>query len=690
MPPIDRYYVERCKLSKKSSKDSAYFTSIDPYCYKKDIRELEDIIHGRMLDSILQRSDLFKVDIYEKDIAAAHERARKLSHLRWGLGLEHEMHLFHLAPNSNTGEVVLFNTEPYVQRIMNRLYESKSADAQKVFQFLQKIPFETSGRRCSNTNVVPDIEVKMPEFISGHPFSTIDENFLGIENYVSELFVRESLFKELLLKEPDIRRLVRTYGPLNNFPVGYSNAIRIPVGTAEVGGKYQRFRPGLYEDYTGSYHITLTLPHDPNKTSNNQFIAMHQNFCNMLQWIEPLLLTAFFTGDPNAVGSTRPYVRGSARVGKIGWGNFAGSDVRRFGKGIGRYSIIPTYWRDGLDFEGKTQLRPCLPPSPPALREGAISALSSDFRTFGSTDPLRPWHRESGAPMMKPNGIEIRIFDQFKTDELVKLVHIIIYIAALSQTHRATKYVYDNPHWNNAMRTIMMRGWLAPIDEEYVRELRSALGLPIITRQRVAYFFFRDLMEEIFFRVRDDDWIFMMMRQRNVLILPEINRHGWEISAVLHLQRHKKLRTRFEQMLKDIIYHWPTDKKISREVFEHMVLKHMSTSWEQHVDDIAYMLRGLGWIEVERDEIGNVANLIILKRKVKADRLTVRFIRKYLLTSERKRAIDMTRPLPGVIIAPSFRLPTPTQPNKRSSKKSTRSSKKSTRSSLKKSTRSTR
>lgn len=653
--PVDRYYVERCRPSKKSSKDSAYFTSLDPYCYKKDIRELEDIIHGRMLDSMLQRSDMFKVDIYEKDIAVAHERARKLANYRWGLGLEHEMHLFHINPLGQTGDMVLFNTEPYVQRIMNRHYESKLADSQKLFQFLQKIPFETSGRRCSNLDVVPDIGVKMPEFISGHPFSTIDENFLGIENYVSELMVRESLFKELLMKEPDIRRLVRTYGPLNNFPVGYCNAIRIPVGTDESDGKYMRFRPGLMEDYTGSFHITLTLPHDPNKTSNDKFISIHQNFCNMLQWIEPLLLTAFFTGDPAAVGTTRPYVRGSARVGKIGWGNFAGSDVRRFAKGIGRYSVIPTYWRNGLEFEGVAQLRPCIPPSPPAIRENAISALSSDFRTFGSTDPLRPWHRESGAPMMKPNGIEIRIFDQFRTDDLVKLVHIIIYIAALSQTHKAAKYVYNNVHWNNAMQTIMMRGWLAPIDEEYVRELRGVLGLPITTRQRVAYFFFRDLVEEIFFRVRDDDWIFMMMRQRNILILPEINRLGWEISMILYLQRTPRLRRKFEQMLKDIIYHWPIDRKISREVFEHMILKHMPPStWEQHVDDIAYMLRGIGWIEIERNDIGNVENLIILKRKVKRDRLTVRFIRKYLLTSENKR-IDMTRPLPGVIIAPSFR-----------------------------------
>ena len=51
-----------------------------------------------------------------------------------------------------------------------------------------------------------------------------------------------------------------------------------------------------------------------------KFIKIHQNFCNQLQWIEPLLLTAYFTGDESAPGSVREYVRGSFRVMIIGWG----------------------------------------------------------------------------------------------------------------------------------------------------------------------------------------------------------------------------------------------------------------------------------------------------------------------------------------------------------------------------------
>ena len=66
------------------------------------------------------------------------------------------------------------------------------------------------------------------------------------------------------------------------------------------------------------------------------------------------------------------------------------------------------------------KLRPCYPPSAPATRERGISTLRSKLRTFGSTDPKRPEHRESGAGMTKPNGIEIRIFDHFKIKHLPK------------------------------------------------------------------------------------------------------------------------------------------------------------------------------------------------------------------------------------------------------------------------------
>ena len=78
---------------------------------------------------------------------------------------------------------------------------------------------------------------------------------------------------------------------------------------------------------------------------------MHEVFANQIQWLEPLLLSSFFSCDDKGVGTSKNYVRGSYRILNIGWGNLAGSDIKRFGKGIGRYANIKAYWREGLEFE---------------------------------------------------------------------------------------------------------------------------------------------------------------------------------------------------------------------------------------------------------------------------------------------------------------------------------------------------
>ena len=67
------------------------------------------------------------------------------------------------------------------------------------------------------------------------------------------------------------------------------------------------------EKYKLSWKLSynLTLPFRP-KTSNKRFIENHQNFGNMIQWIEPLLLSSFFS-DPVNVSLVKE-ARGSMRV----------------------------------------------------------------------------------------------------------------------------------------------------------------------------------------------------------------------------------------------------------------------------------------------------------------------------------------------------------------------------------------
>ena len=284
------------------------------------------------------------------------------------------------------------------------------------------------------------------------------------------------------MKDKITNKLVKKYGELVEYPSGMTRHLKVPK---LIGSSYKNPKnDNTLTEYNGSYHITFTLPYTP-KIKKSDFIKMHQNFCNQLQWIEPLLLTAYFTGDEMAPGSLEKRVRGSFRVMIIGWGNLAGTDVRLLSKGIGRYAKTPTYWRKNLKFYESDKLKPCYKPSPAALQEDAITTLSSDIRTFGSTDPDRPEHRESGVGMTVPNGIEFRIFDHFQDKYIYKLVNNIRmdvgkYIMSCKGKHTDILLIADNniikkkltdyfPNFKIFMKPITHFGEGVVLEEEKVK-----------------------------------------------------------------------------------------------------------------------------------------------------------------------------------------------------------------------------
>ena len=122
---------------------------------------------------------------------------------------------------------------------------------------------------------------------------------------------------------------------------------------------------------------------------------MHQNMANQIQWLEPLMMTAFFSPTPGAAGN-KDEPEGSYRVMTIGWGNFAGSDMRQPEKGVGRYADVEPYWRKNFDFFESDITMSCYPPNY-KLKNGenefgqkrtmqaykGVSSFSSNIRSFG-------------------------------------------------------------------------------------------------------------------------------------------------------------------------------------------------------------------------------------------------------------------------------------------------------------------
>lgn len=523
----------------------------------------------------------------------------------WGFGIEHEMHIYH-APKSikeNITDFILFDSRDVVERI----YELLSDDEKK---FIDKIPYELSGRKCSNQYVIEPPPILMPEFITFNPFCSIDKK-RSLLNMTLEVRQNKEKFYNILKKyDPETNQLIKTYGKLSEYPFGMVRHLKYPVKKNKL--QYILNKNNI-TDYNGSYHLTFTLPHTK-KTSNDRFIRMHQNFANQLQWLEPLMLTAFFSGDELAPGSDGSRIRGSFRVMMTGWGNLAGSDVRLFSKGIGRYAKTKTFWRDNLKFKDIERLKLCYPPNPLAIKEKAITSLSSNFRTFGSTDPKHPEHRESGTKMTPPNGVEFRIFDHFPDIHLNSLVSFVSLVAENSRLKKTIGYVYENKIWIDEIHNIMKHGYKTKISKEYIKLLREKLDLKIDTTSIIAFDVFETIYNELWNKNINGKWskIFNCLDKPVKYEIPEINKESWKFSFCIMLNKNEKLMNKMNNLINDI----NNRDMIIYKDFKKIVEENMGKRWKADSYDIVYFLNDYSnKLKIIKNTNGTINNIMI-KQKI--------------------------------------------------------------------------
>ena len=539
---------------------------------------------------------------------------KKLDDYQWGLGIEHEMHLYHkpeFSKKNNIVNITLFNSQEIISEML------KSKISEQDYQFLKRVPFEWSGRQCDGKVVIKRVPIQMPEFVTDNPFCSI-KNARNIMNMTNDIISYKNEYIKLLRKNKDVVKLEEKYGELVQHPFGMTRYLKLPIG--RIKDKYI-YSKELMTEYNGSYHITFTLPYTE-QTTNKEFIEMHQNFANQLQWLEPLMLTQYFTGDEYTPGSLKR-VRGSFRVMIIGWGNFAGSDVRLFKDGIGRYAKTPTYWRKNLKFIDSDKLKACYKPSQSALAEGAITSLSSDFRTFGSTDPTRPWHRESGVSMTKPNGIEFRIFDHFGDEYISHLVLFVSLVAENSRVKKTDGYVYENKIWIDTLHNIMKNGYKAEISDSYIKLLRNKLDLKIKTKNRIGSEVFKVIMNELWNKNIKGDWckIFHTNEKSKAYYndlkinvkdyYPEINKKGWQFAFMMKLNRNKNILDKYNK-INELIQ----NKSMKFDKFKLLILKYLGKNWINDIENIAHFYEKMEECIIKYNDNGTI-NEIKFNQKIK-------------------------------------------------------------------------
>lgn len=600
------------------------------------------------------------------------KRIKKNSKYVWGLGLEHEMHLFHTPKGKNIKDFILFDSEKARDRIDKDIADGKiillnnkkeyikekgKPDRLKYmpkkneiyfedYKYFKSVPYEKTGRKCNGQYVIKAVPYLMPEFIIDHPICNLN-NGRNIRGMSLELIKNKRTFIDILCKNKKTKQQIKKYGELCQLPFSMTSYLKYPENSSNSKYSFKKDKNNndeVREEYTGSYHISMTLPYIPGKTSLKKFTDNHANFANQLQWLEPLLLTAFFSCDQRAPGSVFKRVRGSYRVLIIGWGNLAGSDVRKFNEGIGRYCNVPIKWRKNLKLHDVNKIKPCLKPSPYAQKEGARSTLSSDFRTIGEIDLDA---KKQVAKMTVGKGIEFRIFDQFNDIYISDLVKFIVLVAENSRLHTSKKYVYNNKNWINAVHNIMENGWCSILNKKFINELRKVLNIKIKTKSLIAFEVLQSINDELYNKHKNGlytlimntpsitetkknkgvDFEFKPFSTQNIFnnkdmekpVLPMINFYSWGMGFMLKLNRNKKHITSLNKVVKDL----PLNKSIPFIDYEKILFKHFNKKfWKKDSFNIAYFLHlcesssnGQAIFTLTNNDDGTINSIKLIKRK---------------------------------------------------------------------------
>jgi len=86
------------------------------------------------------------------------------------------------------------------------------------------------------------------------------------------------------------------------------------------------------KNYGGSYHISITLPHEPDDSENEMFERRNE-WLKAVQWLEPLFVSTYFGPDVESFGDLGKHVEGSYRLKATKWGNLGDVKIGEGGEG---------------------------------------------------------------------------------------------------------------------------------------------------------------------------------------------------------------------------------------------------------------------------------------------------------------------------------------------------------------------
>jgi hypothetical protein len=529
--------------------------------------------------------------------------------------------------------------------------ENKGYSKEEKYKML--VEAEASGRECRGIKVVDaDPRNSMFEIATQRPYQAFRS--LGRASDVLWYALRISDLQLKLIEDLNefynvetLYKKKKEYYSIVPYPFAMTDRL-VNADVILKNGKKKKPKT----NYTGSYHITLTLPFQYNFTTLNSYFENYKRYINQFQWIEPLVLAMYSTLDMRVVGTGKNYPRASYRIMLVGWGNPAGSDVRKFEEGLTRKVNIPLYWRKGLNFIGQKKLQSACADPKKKYSEKYVDPkrnvydMGSDFRTPITIDVpekyLKRLSKEQlkkvinlpkeekwkvvgkmldltvtevwqgrDLPPEKLFGVEMRILDYFPPRYMPSMLRMLIFIAENSRRTPNNIYVYEDKDWISSIQSIMKNGWKASLTPGYISKLEKQLDLNFPEKPLMVEKFYEVFLKALHKKNMGGFFVKEMLPERlsgekeekvipfqPPLVKKNVNRDSWDFAFLLKMHDSKKLVNTISVFIDNLPVGNSTKKTFEK------TKRFLPKEWRKEQEDIFYFFSLRDGITIKEDKNG--------------------------------------------------------------------------------------
>ena len=498
---------------------------------------------------------------------------------------------------------------PSIAKIITYIDNKYGSDKYKYIQ-----EAEVSGRTCAGVSIIkPDPRHSMLEIATDQAFGfkkTLEfDDLLDYSTYLIK--IQKNAIKDLNLffkKEKLYKN--RKYKSIVPYPYAMSNRLK----NAEIILNNKKDTKNK-TNYTGSYHVTITIPYNPLIKSLDVYYENYKRYINQFQWIEPMIIAFYTTTDMRGIGSEKVRARASYRILMSGWGNPAGSDVRKFDQGLTRKVNIPLYWRKGLNFEGMEKLEKyCADPKKKYAHDYVdpdrdLYDMGGDFRT-PSGDHGQDWSvrdRPLGGP------VEMRILDFFPPQHMASLLRILAFIIENATRTKNKIYVYKDKDWIKTIQNVFKEGWRAKIPKGYINKLEKVLNLKFPKKPLMLDSFFDVFLNTLYKKNKNGFYVNQLLRKdykkQPKLTKSNPNRESWDFGFLLKLSDNILTRNKIKKVFINI-------NKMSLQEVEKYYKKNMTSRWKNNMIDIIYFFELRDGIKIIKDNNGFIKTINVNNNKI--------------------------------------------------------------------------